>query len=51
MKMITKTNVYTCCGKYYVADQADKLKSVKCSSCTKTLTVPLQVPKIVIVTK
>lgn len=51
MEYEKKCKVYCCCGKYIVPTEAvtNAGKKIYCPSCNKKLTVPVTVPKIIVV--
>lgn len=49
MKYEKSKAIYSCCGKYFACTNAVADKKPVCDSCGAKLTVPLRVPKIVIV--
>lgn len=48
---VSANAVYNCCGKYLATTKATAGEALKCPSCGRKLSAPLQVPKITIVDK
>lgn len=48
---VSANAVYSCCGKYLATTKATAGEALKCPSCGRKLSAPVQVPKVTIVDK